>query len=62
MKYMTKKNIEKVTDMIIKKGYDHITAENMAVNCFCIAQQFGENVEDCVRRIEETYNPRVVTD
>ena len=61
MKYMTKKNIEKVTNMIMEKGYDHITAENMAINCFCIAQQFGESVEDCVRTIESTYKPMVVT-
>ena len=61
MKYMTKKNIEKVTNMIMEKGYDHITAENMAINCFCIAQQFGESVENCVRTIESTYKPMVVT-
>ena len=30
MKYMTKKNIEKVTNIIMKKGYDKNTAENMA--------------------------------
>ena len=61
MKYMTKKNIEKVTNMIMEKGYDHITAENMAINCFCMAQQFGESVDDCVRTIESTYKPMVVT-
>lgn len=60
MKYMTKKNIKKVTEMIMKKGYDPITAENMAINCFCMAQQFEMAVEDCIVIIEDTYEPREV--
>lgn len=60
MRYMTKKNIEKATAIIMGKGYDHITAENMAINCFCMAQQFGEAVEDCIKTIENTYKPRLV--
>lgn len=59
MKYMTKKNMEKATNIIMQKGYDRITAENMAVNCFCAAQQFNESVEYWVSRIEETYKPRI---
>lgn len=60
MKYMTKKNIEKVTNIIMKKGYDKNTAENIAINCFCIAQQFNEKVEDLIMRIEDTYNTQIV--
>lgn len=51
--------MEKATNIIMQKGYDRITAENMAVNCFCAAQQFNESVEYWVSRIEETYKPRI---
>ena len=44
----------------MKKGYDPITAENMAINYFCMAQQFEMAVEDCIVIIEDTYEPREV--
>lgn len=55
MKYMTKRNIEKVTSIIVRKGYDRITAENMAINCFCMVQHFDIPIEVCIERIEDTY-------
>lgn len=60
MKYMTKNNLKKVTEMFVAKDYDYITAEDMAITCFVAAQQFGEDVLDVVKWIEYTYKPRIV--
>lgn len=53
MKYRTYKNMEKATQMIVAKGYDWKTANEIAMRCFDNMQQSknGMSVEWWIDRI-----------
>lgn len=62
MKYLTLKNMEKATKMIMEKGYTREEANNMAINCFAMVNQFSNSVEFYIGKIldkreyEKEYN------
>lgn len=51
MKYLTLKNMERATQMIMDKGYDREEANNMALNCFAMVNQFSNSVEFYIGKI-----------
>ena len=57
MKFKTKKNIERATKMIVDKGYDLETANNMAINAFeqVRVDNFYHHVEYYIDQIQIRY-------
>ena len=53
MKYLTSKNMEKATRMIMDKGYDINEAEHMAMNSFALVRghKFYHHVEYFIDKI-----------
>ena len=45
MRYLTLKNMEKATEMIMEKGYDREEANEMAMNCFTMVNKNTCGVE-----------------
>ena len=53
MKYVTLKNMEKVTRMIADKGYEWNDANNIAINCFEESKRTGMLVEFFISKIRD---------
>ena len=54
MKRLTLKNFEMAMNLIMAKGYTRTQANDMAINCFALASNFGGNVEEYIQKIDET--------
>ena len=51
MRYLTLKNVERATELIMAKGYSREEANNMAINCFAMVNQFSNSVEFYIDKI-----------
>ena len=54
MKRLTLKNFEMAMNLIMAKGYTKLQANDIAINCFALASNFGGNVEQYIQKIDET--------
>ena len=53
MKRLTLNNFAKATNLIMAKGYTKAQANDIAINCFALASNFGGNVEEYIQKIDE---------
>ena len=53
MKRLTLNNFAKATNLIMAKGYTKTQANDIAINCFALASNFGGNVEAYIQKIDE---------
>lgn len=51
MKRITLNNMNKAKKLIMQKGYSIKESENIALNCFAMAQSFGDNVEYYINKL-----------
>ena len=54
MKRLTLKNFEMAMNLIMAKGYTKLQANDIALNCFALASNFGGDVEQYIQKIDET--------
>ena len=53
MKRLTLKNFEMAMNLIMAKGYTKLQANDIAINCFALASNFGGNIEQYIQKIDE---------
>lgn len=51
MRYVTLKNMEKATKMIMEKGYSKKEANDMAIKCFAMVNKHTPSVEFFISKI-----------
>ena len=53
MKNLTSNNLRKAKILIAAKGYPEAKLENIAINCFAFAQNFGISVEEVIEKLQK---------